>query len=425
MSAAHDPYAALRYASYRRFFFGGVFANIGLSMQSVAIGWDLYERTNLAFALGAVGLVQVIPILLLAMPAGHLADRLDRRRLLVAAQGAMVAMALALALLAATQGPVVLIYICLFCVAVGRAFSAPSNNAFWPSLLPAEHYANAIIWRSSGFELSSVIGPALGGMLIALQHSAVPAYLACAALVLLFILNLLQIRVVRPPPSRNPMTFANVSAGFRFVWHHEILLPAIALDMFAVLLGGATALLPIYARDILQVGPAGLGWLRAAPAFGAASMAVWSAFRPVRRRAGVVVLWAVAGFGVATVVFGLSRSFWLSMVALCLTGMCDNLSVVVRHSLLQLRTPDRMRGRVTSVNTVFISCSNELGAFESGALAALFTPVISVVAGGLGTIAVVIAAAFKWPALRRLDTLHAPSDRRAPVEPWEGARPSE
>jgi MFS family permease len=189
-----------------------------------------------------------------------------------------------------------------------------------------------------------------------------------------------------------------------------VLLPAIALDMFAVLLGGATALLPIYARDILHAGPAGLGWLRAAPALGAMGMAVLSAHRPVRRKVGATVLWAVAGFGVATIVFGLSRSFWLSMAALFFTGVCDNISVVVRHSLLQLRAPDHMRGRVTSVNTVFISCSNELGAFESGALAALSTPVVSVVAGGVGTILVVLAAAWKWPALRRLDTLHAPPD---------------
>lgn len=409
-SRAHDPYAALRNANYRRFFLGGVLANMGHSMQGVAIGWDLYERTNLAFALGAVGLVQVIPVLLLAMPAGHLVDRLDRRRVLLAAQGVMGLMSLGLAALAAARGPVLAIYACLFTSAIARAFNAPANNSFWTSLVPAELYPNAITWRSSGFELASVIGPAIGGMLIALAHSAVPAYLGCAGMVLLFWVNLLRIRVRPPPRPRAPMTFEGLSAGFRFVWNHEVLLPAIALDMFAVLLGGATALLPIYARDILHAGPAGLGWLRAAPALGAMGMAVLSAHRPVRRKVGATVLWAVAGFGVATIVFGLSRSFWLSMAALFFTGVCDNISVVVRHSLLQLRAPDHMRGRVTSVNTVFISCSNELGAFESGALAALSTPVVSVVAGGVGTILVVLAAAWKWPALRRLDTLHAPPD---------------
>lgn len=423
-SRSHDPYAALRHANFRRYFLGGVIGSMGNAMQSVAIGWDLYERTGLALALGGVGLVQVIPIVLLALPAGHLADRLDRRRLLLAAQGTMALMSLSLAALAATRGPIPLVYACLFVGAVARAFNAPSNNSLWPSLLPAEHYANAITWRSSGFELASVIGPAIGGMLIALQHSAVPAYLGCAGLVLTFWLNIYRIKVRPAARHREPMTLHAVSAGLRFVWNSKVLLPAIALDMFAVLLGGATALLPIYAKDILHAGPAGLGWLRAAPAAGAMTMALLGAHRPIRRKAGATVLWAVAGFGVATIVFGLSRSFWLSMAALFFTGVFDNVSVVIRHSLLQLRTPDEMRGRVTSVNTVFISCSNELGAFESGGVAALFTPVVSVVAGGIGTVLVVVAAAFRWPELRRLDTLHEPPRKESPEDRTEGSRAS-
>ncbi|MCC7519052.1 MAG: MFS transporter [Verrucomicrobiae bacterium] len=421
----HDPYAALRHANFRRFFLGGTVANMGQAMQNIAVGWDLYERTGFALALGGVGLVQVIPIVLLALPAGHLADRLDRRRLLLASQGVQILMSLGLAALAATHGPVPLIYLCLFISAVARAFNAPANNSFWPSLLPIEHYANAITWRSSAFELASVVGPAIGGMLIGFRNSAVPAYLGCAALVLVFWINLCRIRAPSASRPHEPMNFDAVSAGLRFVWNHPVLLPAIALDMFAVLLGGATALLPIYAKDILHMGPSGLGWLRAAPAAGAVTMALVSAHRPVRHKAGATMLWAVAGFGVATIVFGGSRSFWLSMAALYLTGVFDNMSVVIRHSLLQLRTPDRMRGRVTSVNTVFISCSNELGAFESGAVAALFTPVVSVVAGGIGTILVVVAAAFKWPALRRLDALLESSRAPAKTEiQEEGSRPS-
>ncbi len=404
----HDPYAALRHPNYRRFALGAALSSFGGAMQSVAVGWDLYERTGSAWALGAVGLVQVLPVFALALPAGHLADRVDRRRILLVAQAVMLTSSVVLALLALAKGAVPLVYACLFASGVARAFAMPAGASFWPTLLPPKDYGNAMTWRSGGFELAGVLGPALGGMFIAWATSAFPCYLACAGLTFVYGVCVFRVETRAAPKPAEPLTRDSLLAGFRFVWGTKVILGAITLDMFAVLLGGATALLPIYAKDILQVGPAGLGWLRAAPGFGALAMALFTVYRAPVRRAGSRLLWAVAGFGVATIVFGLSTSFWLSMLALGLTGVFDNISVVIRHSLVQLRTPDAMRGRVTAVNSVFISCSNELGAFESGAVAALFTPVISVVAGGIGTLAVVAAAVWRWPELRRLGPLQPP-----------------
>ncbi|MCE9614360.1 MAG: MFS transporter [Lentisphaerae bacterium] len=409
-AASHDPYAALRHRHYLRYAVGGTLANIGGAMQSVAVGWDLYERTGSAMALGGVGLVQVLPIILLAVPAGHLADRLDRRRIMLTAQAVVATGSVGLALLSWAGGSVASVYTCLALAAIARAFGGPASSAFWPGLVPAEAYSNAVTWRSGGFQVASVLGPALAGLLIGWQHRAVPAYLMDAALTLIFWLNVYQIPPRPVVPHPEPASWRSLLAGFGFLWRTKVLLAAVSLDMFAVLLGGATALLPIYAKDILHVGPVGFGLLRAAPAAGAVIMTLMIAHHPPTSRAGPAMLWSVVGFGVATVVFGLSQSFWLSLVALALTGALDNISVVVRHSLLQLQTPDAMRGRVNAVNSVFISCSNELGAFESGTVAAMFGPVVSVVAGGLGTLAVVAAVALLCPPLRRLRHLRATPD---------------
>ncbi|MBC8120946.1 MAG: MFS transporter, partial [Gemmatimonadaceae bacterium] len=264
-------------------------------------------------------------------------------------------------------------------------------------------------WNSSGFQVASMAGPAIGGLLIALQGEAALVYVVDALLILASFGCVAFIGGRQRQPSPEAPSFKSLVAGISFVWRSKLILAALTLDMFAVLLGGATTLLPVFAKDILQVGPAEFGWLRAAPAIGAFVMAFALAHLPPLRQAGKTLLWAVAGFGVVTVVFGLSRWFWLSLLMLVLSGALDNISVVVRHTLVQLRTPDYMRGRVSAVNSVFIGSSNELGGFESGVAAALFGPVLAVVGGGIGTVAVVLAVAFTWPQIRALGLLEEQS----------------
>jgi MFS family permease len=380
-------------------------ASIAREMQSVAVGWELYQQTNSAAALGLVGLVQFLPVLLLSLPAGHAADRHSRKGLLLAAQGAMALTSLGLAALSLLEGPVPLVYLCLLLAGVSQAFSAPARWALVPQVVPEGALGNAITWNSSGWQVASMLGPTLGGLVIAWTEEAAGAYflallgsLACAALVA-------GIRPPSRPSQREAVTLQSLLAGIRFVWGNKLILAAITLDLFAVLLGGATALLPIYARDILDVGATGLGALRAAPSLGALVMAVVMAHRPPLRRAGPTLLLAVAGFGAATIVFGLSESPLLSFAMLTLTGALDNISVVVRGTLVQLLTPDSMLGRVSAVNTIFIVSSNELGAFESGITAYYFGPVASVVGGGVGTLVVVLAVALRWPEVLRLGSL--------------------
>jgi MFS family permease len=405
-AAPHDPYAALRFRDFRLLGIGRFIAVLGEQMIGVAIGWELYERTGSALALGLVGLVQVIPVILLSLPAGHIADRLDRRQISIAAQVALALCALGLALLSATQGALVLIYGCLLLIGAARAFSDPATAALLPQTVPPELFTNAATWESSTWQLAAVLGPALGGLVIAVQRSATLVYILNAVAAICCALMLLAIRSRRaaPPPSEEA-TLSSLAAGARFVWRTKVLMAAITLDLFAVLLGGATALLPIFARDILQVGAAGLGWLRAAPSIGAVLMAMSLAYLPPIRKAGPTLLWAVAGFGAATIVFGLSRSFGLSLAMLGLLGALDNVSVVIRGTLLLTHTPDEMRGRVSAVNSVFIGASNELGGFESGLAAALLNPITAVVAGGVGTILVVTVVALLWPEMRRLGRL--------------------
>jgi MFS family permease len=420
-----DPYAALRVRDFRLFLAGHLTSVLGVQMQTVAVGWQLYEQTSSALALGLVGLIQVIPMLGLALPSGHAADRYDRRKLLMYAS--LLASASAAGLLSATllgAGPI-WIYLCLFASGVARAAQGPARSSLMPQLVPRPIFPNAVTWGVSGFELSSMAGPALGGAIIALFRSPAAVYCVSTATSIFYIsmLALLTRRSYRAEQSQTQSTqapdgtkksgadFQALAAGFKYVWHTKLLLATMTLDLFAVLLGGAVALLPIYARDILQVGPTGLGWMQAAPSFGAVTMALMMAHLPPMRRAGRTLLWAVAGFGAATIIFGVSRSFPLSLLMLFLTGAFDNISVVIRHTLVQTLTPDSMRGRVSAVNGMFINASNELGRFESGSVAALIGPVLSVVSGGVGTIIVVIAAALKWPELRgfgRLDAARPP-----------------
>ncbi|HEY3266282.1 MAG TPA: MFS transporter [Armatimonadota bacterium] len=400
-----DPYSALRHANFRRYATGNILSIIGMQAQDVAVGWELYERTHSAMALGLVGLVEILPVLLLTFPAGHAADRFDRRRIVLFTQAIAVLCSLALAAISHAHGPVAAYYALLFVGATSRAIRNPAVSSLLPQLVPERDFSNAVTWNSSIFQIGSVAGPALGGLLIGVAKAAAPVYWVAAAFALWHFGFVWALRTVAAARKREEVNWRTLLAGLRFVLQTRIILASITLDMFAVLLGGAATLLPIYAKDILHVGPSGLGWLRAAPSVGAALMAVSVAHRPPMRRAGRTLILAVAGFGVVTVVFGLSRSFWLSMSMLFLLGAVDNISVIVRQSLVQLRTPDHLRGRVSAVNSLFVGASNQLGGFESGAVAQLFGPVASVVAGGVGSILVVAAVACLWPELRNLGTL--------------------
>ncbi|MEO5588956.1 MAG: MFS transporter [Gemmatimonadaceae bacterium] len=418
MAAAHDPYASLRYRDFRLFLVGRMFGVIGWQMVQIALGWELYERTGSALMLGLVGLVTAIPVVLLALPAGHLADRVDRKAIVVGSQVVFIVMSLALAAVSYWEGPIYLVYTILLIAGISQAFNNPARSAFLPRLVPTEVFGNAVTWSSSGFQLAAVVGPALGGLVIAIEHRATDAYLIDAALTLIYLFMLLAIRTDggfgKSPAghtvarSREPMTLQSMMAGMKFVKDTKVVLAAITLDLFAVLLGGATALLPIFAKDILQVGPEGLGWLRAAPSVGALLVMLTIAHRPPMQRTGWTLLLSVAGFGAATIVFGLSKSFGLSMAMLFMLGGLDGISMIIRSTLVQLWTPDEMRGRVSAVNSVFIDMSNELGGFESGALAAALGPVVAVVGGGIGTVVVATAVAMKWPELRGLGAMEPP-----------------
>jgi MFS family permease len=451
LAVGHDPYVALQFRDYRLYAIGYVISVIGQQMLGVAVGWELYERTHSAMALGLVGLVQALPIIVLALPAGHTADVVDRKRLVLITQ-VLVALG-SIGLVAVSFGyrviPMIgplrqanvmlrsvssafgetgarfddagvpLIYWLLFLIGVARAFNDPARAALLPRIVPAWAFANAVTWNSSAFQVASMTGPALGGLLLGLgaeqPYSFAVVYLADASCALLMAVLILPIAGRGPSQGGDePLTFRTLAAGLRFVWETKIILATITLDLFAVLFGGAVALLPVFAAEILHVGATGLGWLRAAPSMGAFLMALVLAHLPPMRRAGKTLLWAVAGFGMATIVFGLSRSFWLSLAMLMLAGALDNISVVVRHTLVQMLTPDAMRGRVSAVNNVFIGSSNELGALESGLTAAAFGPVLSVVGGGIGTILVVLAVAWIWPQVRQLGPLDDP-ERTSPA----------
>src|SRR5216110_2050661 len=414
-------------------------------MLAVAVEWELYARTHSATALGLVGLVIAVPVVALSLPAGHLADRFSRKRIILVSQifSALTSAALALVswkhlsipsigalrggnrVLAAIatvferhhpafhfdDASIPLIYLLLFIGGTARTFSWAARSSFFPTLVSRNSFANAVTWNNSVFQVGSVVGPAISVLLVA--HIVFPfVYVLDALCAFLFFVLVLPIR--RSTQSRNQIeksTWKSLIAGLRFVLSKKVILATITLDLFAVLLGGATALLPIFADQILHCGPIGLGWMRAAPAVGAFVMALIVAHLPPMKSAGKSLLWCVTGFGIATVVFGLSKVLWLSLSMLFFAGALDSVSVIIRGSIVQLMTPDEMRGRVSAVNNIFIGTSNEFGALESGLTAALFGPVISVVAGGIGTILVVVAAATRWSALRKFGPLQ-PSEKR-------------
>ena len=380
----------------------GVTAN---QMLMVALAWHMYDITSSAWDLGLVGLFQFVPALLFTLPAGHVADRFHRARIFALCMllQAVAAGVLLLGLAGdfANRDLILLISVAL---GIARAFQMPAQQALTPQLVPAVLLQRALTLSASAMQTAIIVGPALGGLL----YGGGPALVYATSAVLLLLAGGLALSLRTPQPIVvESATWGSVLAGFTFVWQHKVILGATTLDLFAVLLGGATALLPIYARDILQTGPVGLGLLRSAPAVGALAMSLALVRWPLQRKVGRTLLLAVGVFGLATVVFGLSHSFLLSLVALVISGAADSISVVMRSTLVQMETPDAMRGRVSAVNSIFIGASNQLGEFESGAAAALWGPVVSVVSGGIGTV-LVAGAWFKlFPQLAQRDRLRA------------------
>lgn len=439
--SAHDPYGALRIPHYRDYLVGSSLALIGRQAVTAAAIWQVYEWTHSATALGLVGLVNVLPLLVLSLPAGAIADRHDRRRLIALGTAIIAGINLALAALAFWSSAVPdagllrsangllhatallferaadpgtlrfdepalpIVFLLLLANACARILIWPARSSITPLLVPASALSNAITWNTSSFEIATVAGPALGGLLIAWTGTA-SVYVLGAGLEVGFLWALSRVTYYQAPTRAIiRRSWRDMLAGAEFIWRKRVILGASSLDLFAVLLGGATALLPIYADQILHVGPIGFGWLRAAPSLGAFTMAMWLAHRRPLEHPGRALLWSIVGFGAAIIAFGWSRWFWFSLFALVLTGAFDNISVVVRQSLVQLLTPDELRGRVTAVNQIFIGSSNEIGALRAGLMSAAVGPVAAVVWGGLGTIAVTALVARLVPALRRLPPL--------------------
>ncbi len=394
---------------FMRFWVARLFGTTGNQMLMVAIGWQMYDLTGSAWDLGLVGLYQFVPALLFTLVAGHVADRYHRGRIVAAC---MVAQALVAALLVASTvgfGSAAawvsreLLLTVSVALGMARAFQMPAMQSLTPNLLPSPLLARGLAFSSAGSQAAIIGGPALGGVLFVAGAQAV--YAACVLSFAMACILLFLLRYPRTARVTEPATLQTMFAGLGFVWKRKVLLGAVSLDLFAVLLGGATALLPMFAKDILMVGPWGLGLLRGAPALGSLVMSAWLTRWPLRRRVGRTLLLSVALFGVCMLAFGLSTEFWLSMFALAISGGADTVSVVVRQTLVQLDTPDSMRGRVSAINSVFIGASNQLGEFESGATAALLGPVGSVVLGGIGTILVALAWIRLFPVLAQRDRL--------------------
>lgn len=399
-----DPLASLRRPGFRLYLAGSLVSNAGNQMRTVAVGWEVYQRTQTPLSLGLIGLVLALPVLLLALPAGAAADRYPRKRLIQGAQVGLALSGLGLAWVSLTDGPIPLTYAFLLGTGVFRAVGWPASQAIVTGLVPAPVFANAAMWRSVAFQLSATLGPLAGGALLALYGPGLVYVLDAASSLVLFGCLLF---VVPTPQARGveKRSWASLIEGARFVRRQPVILSTITLDMVAVLFGGAVALLPVYATDVLGVGATGFGWMRAMPSLGAIAMGLALALLPPMRRAGRALLVAVAAFGLATIVFGLSTSYPLSLAALFCIGAADNVSVVIRSTVLQLLTPDAMRGRVAAVNAVFIGTSNEIGELESGVVASLIGSVATVALGGVLTLATVGAAAAIWPSLRRLGRL--------------------
>jgi MFS family permease len=403
----HDPYAALRIPNFRWFVASLMAMTVATQVQAVVVAWQIYELTRDPFSLGLIGLAEAVPFIGVALFAGHVADRVNRLRVSIVALAALFLCSLALLAFALTPGIITVgrvwpIYLVIFLSGIARSFLQPARSALGAELVPRELYPNAVTWRSSTWQLAEVVGPAIGGLVYGFW-SATAAYGTGAAIMAIGVLSLARMR-----HSPSPSTLANESfleslaTGIRFVRGQPVILGALTLDLFSVLFGGAVAILPVFAAEILRVGPEGLGMMRAAPAVGAVLMSLVLAHLPPLRRAGQALLISVGVFGLSIIGFGLSRDFLLSIVLLAVSGMSDTVSVVIRSTLLQVLTPDHLLGRVSSVNAIFIGSSNEIGAFESGTAARLIGTVPSVVFGGLATLVVVAVTVVKVPQLWRL-----------------------
>ncbi|HYV57276.1 MAG TPA: MFS transporter [Candidatus Nitrosopolaris sp.] len=405
---------AFRSHDYRRFLCSRALSILGLEMVNVAVGWQVYALTHRPLDLGYVGLAQFLPAVFLTLPAGHAADRFDRRRVVLLCHLAFGICSGLLAWLALTEiRTPVPIFAVLVLLGTARAFNAPAAQALMPSLLPEADFPNAVAWNSSTFQVATVIGPALGGGLYALLGNPEPVYLLAAGIAVVDVIVLAGVKTRTGRMEKKGTTWSTVLAGVRYVWHNKIVLGSISLDLFAVLLGGAAALMPVFAQDVLHTGAWGLGILRSAPAVGAGAVGLYLAAHPLKRHVGRTTLIGVAMFGAATIGFGLSRSLWLSVVLLVVMGASDMFSVFVRLTVVQISPPPEMRGRVNAVNMLFIGASNELGEFESGLTAQWLGPVRAVVAGGVGTLLVVLAWSRLFPELRHLDRM--PTESRTAV----------
>jgi len=400
-----------------------------VEMQAVAVGWQVYEITKRPLDLGLVGLAQFLPGILLFPISGHASDRFPRRAVLSATYtGYGVCFALLLALTARGLQSVTPIYIVLVLLGVVRSFSSTASRAILPQLVPKKDFPNAVAWNSTTFQAATILGPAFGGFLYLAARGPKAVYAVAFLTAIGALISSFRIKPEVAARPREPVTPKTVFAGLHFIWTRKLILGAISLDLFAVLLGGAVALLPVYARDILHTGPVGLGLLRAAPGVGAGLMSILLALRPLRGPSGKTLLWAVTGFGVFTIIFGFSHSLAISLIALLLAGASDMISVIIRATLTQLATPDEMRGRVTAVDMIFIGTSNEFGQFESGVTAQWFGTVPAVILGGVGTLVVVALWSWLFPELRRAGELHSITsaslqsvpERASKEDPYQG-----
>ena len=398
----HDPLAALRVPDYRRFATGFLVGSTGLQVMNMAVAWEVWQRTHDPMALAIMGLCRALPVVVLALYAGHYADTRDRKTIVALTQAGFAAIAVGFSLLSLYEAPVWGYYLLLVASACVRAFNGPARQSYLPLIAPHSIFQNVVTYQSGIFQFAAIAGPLLAGQLIDMLPAMWPVYLVTAVACAVFAAAVASTTPRAAPRGTHAPSVEALLAGIRHMWGERPVFGAILLDMLAVIFGGATALLPQITTDILGGGPLMLGILRASPYVGALVMAGVLAFRPDFRRAGPVLLWSVAIFAAATIGFGLATQAWVAVLALAVAGAADNVSVVIRHVLVQMRTPDRLRGRVGAVNTMFIECSNELGAFESGLVAKFFGPVASVVSGGIGTLVVLAGIAVAVPQLRRL-----------------------
>jgi MFS family permease len=412
----HSGLAAFRHLDFSLYQIERALIVAALEMQSVAVGWQVYEITRRPLDLGLVGLAQFLPNIFLFLLAGHTADRISRKKVLLFCNlGFALCSALLIVIARSEPRDVKAIYGVLVLLGVVRAFNSPAGRALLPLLVPTEVFPNAVAWNATIFQGSTILGPALGGLLYAVFGGPAGVYAISVVGCILATIALLRIHLKPVDRPDEVLSTKTVLAGLHYIWTHKIILGVISLDLFAVLLGGAVALLPVFAREILRTGPWGLGLLRASPGVGAAVMAILLAYRPLRRKVGKVMLFCVGGFGLFTIVFGLSHSLALSMTSLLFVGACDMVSVVIRGTLVQIATPDAVRGRVNAVEMIFIGASNEFGEFESGITAQWLGTVPAVILGGIGTLLIVGLWAWLFPELRKTEKL-TPSEPMEPVQ---------